>query len=354
MQTEVKKPTTLPKLNLPWVDSPFFETLLNQCTLDETTKKQVKHFADYGYLIIDPEIEDFERLSEQIIHELEPHYKGLGRIQDGWTINDAVKKLAIAPKILSILRILYQREPIPFQTLNFPKGTEQSTHSDTIHFHCVPARFMCGVWVALEDIDAYNGPLHYYPGSHKLPIFNLNHLGLSGSYQSFPYEYYSLYEDLVQGLISNGGFKKVDISVKKGQALIWAANLFHGGSPILDPNRSRHSQVTHYYFSDCIYYTPLLSDPFLKRIYMKKITNIITGEVVPHFYNDRLVVGDDEDGIINLNSTENEIDKLRFSLYKIKGELENAQNFINWVENSKFWKLRNQWFKLKKILGLVK
>jgi len=30
---------------------------------------------------------------------------------------------------------------------------------------------MCGVWLALEDIDADNGPLIYYPGSHRGPHF---------------------------------------------------------------------------------------------------------------------------------------------------------------------------------------
>ena len=33
----------------------------------------------------------------------------------------------------------------------------------------MPEGFMCGVWVALEDMDMENGPLVYYPGSHKLP-----------------------------------------------------------------------------------------------------------------------------------------------------------------------------------------
>ena len=31
---------------------------------------------------------------------------------------------------------------------------------------------MCGVWVALEDITEDNGPLHYYPGSHRLPDYD--------------------------------------------------------------------------------------------------------------------------------------------------------------------------------------
>jgi hypothetical protein len=35
--------------------------------------------------------------------------------------------------------------------------------------------------------------------------------------------------------------------------------LLHGGAPQKDLSRTRHSQVTHYYFADCKYYTPMNS-----------------------------------------------------------------------------------------------
>ncbi len=44
-------------------------------------------------------------------------------------------------------------------------------------------------------------------------------------------------------------------TIKQGQALIWYANLLHGGAAQTDLSRSRHSQVTHYYFENCTYYT---------------------------------------------------------------------------------------------------
>ncbi|NES91359.1 phytanoyl-CoA dioxygenase family protein, partial [Okeania sp. SIO2B9] len=235
------------------------------------------------------------------------------RIQDAWTFNQDVKKIATSSKIINLLKILYQREPIPFQTLNFKFGTQQSTHSDSIHFSSMPARFMCGVWVALEDVDANNGPLHYYPGSHKLPIFDLNDLGITGSYQNKPYDVYPIYEEFLQSLIEHNGLKKVELYVKKGQALIWAANLLHGGSPVLDKNRTRYSQVTHYYFSDCMYYIPLLSDPFLHRIHLKEVRNIMTGKVVDHIYNGEK---------IEVNPEQYEVERLKYQLLQFQEELE--------------------------------
>lgn len=435
---------TIPVINWPWIDSPFFEELLEKSNLNAETKDLVKQFAEFGYLILDTELDDFDRLAERIITALAPVYAEQGkvkdawifneRIQDAWTFNKDVQTIATAPKILSLLKILYQREPIPFQTLNFPKGTEQTTHSDAIHFHSVPARFMCGVWVALEDVDANNGPLHYYPQSHKLPIFSLNDLGIRGSHQKDTYEFYPVYEKFLQDLIEQKQLKKVDLSLKKGQALIWAANLLHGGSPILDPQRTRHSQVTHYYFSECMYYTPLLSDPFLHRLHSKQIRNIITGEVVPQFYNgqeiqvepgeylvDRLHAQLDrmqteseqwqaqyyqaqtesqqlrqqmeqwqtqlhhiqteseqwrmqmyrsqeeseqwktqmlrsqaecEQWKTQMYRAQAELEQLRGQLHQYQAEIEIAKSRIEAMETSKFWRLRAQWFQLKKILGL--
>ena len=313
----------IPVMNMPWVDSPFFERTFSQLNLDNETRKLVKQFAEKGYVIIDDlGIENITEIIDSIVKDLTHIYGEKGkiksawiyhdRIQDAWTFNQDVKKIASAPQIINLLKILYQREPIPFQTLNFRFGTEQSTHSDSIHFSSVPARFMCGVWVALEDIDANNGPLHYYPGSHKLPIFELNDLGITGSYQNKPYDIYPVYEEFLQSLIEDNGLKKVELYVKKGQALIWAANLLHGGSKVLDKNRTRYSQVTHYYFSDCMYYIPLLSDPFISRIHFKEVKNIITEEVVNHIYNGEK---------IKINPEEYEIERLKYKLLQFEEEL---------------------------------
>ncbi|NEN88804.1 MAG: phytanoyl-CoA dioxygenase [Okeania sp. SIO3H1] len=311
-------------MNLPLVDSPFFEEIFSQLTLDKETKKLVKQFAEQGYIIIDDlGIENIAETTDRIVKDLTPIYGDKGkvesawiyhdRIQDAWTFNQDVKKIATSPKILNLLKILYQREPIPFQTLNFKFGTQQSTHSDSIHFSSMPARFMCGVWIALEDIDANNGPLHYYPGSHKLPVFDLNDLGITGSYQNKPYDVYPIYEEFLQSLIEHNGLKKVELYVKKGQALIWAANLLHGGSLVLDKNRTRYSQVTHYYFSDCMYYIPLLSDPFLHRIHLKEVRNIMTEKVVDHIYNGEK---------IEVNPEQYEIERLKYQLLQFQEELE--------------------------------
>ncbi len=212
-------------------------------------------------LILDFEID--EQLLDGAIENIEPFYKrdeaasryahGT-RVQDAWRFDTCVRQIALEQRVLQALRELVGREPRPFQTLNFPVGTEQKTHSDTIHFNSQPAGFMAGAWVALEDVDEGNGALVYYPGSHRLPEIGMQDVGVPPSYA-----HYGKYEDYIQSMVEEMELRSQRGILKKGQVLIWHANLLHGGGRHPDKARSRHSQVTHYYFSGCRYYTPMMS-----------------------------------------------------------------------------------------------
>src|SRR3954462_15660442 len=64
------------------------------------------------------------------------HYPN--RVQDAWRIRPGVRALATAPQVLRLLEGLYGRRPLPFQTLNFRRGTQQAPHSDAMHFSSQP------------------------------------------------------------------------------------------------------------------------------------------------------------------------------------------------------------------------
>jgi hypothetical protein len=276
----------IPDLNFPWTSSPLFERLLEESGLAEAGREMVRAFARDGFVQFDPEIPDFARLAGDIIAQCSrlPEYPQ--RVTDAWPRIEGVRDLATAPGVLSVLRTLYRREPIPMQTLNFGRGTEQRAHSDAMHFDSVPHGFMCGVWVALEDVDDDNGPLEYYPGSHRLPRLDHLALGITASEQR-GYERYGDYEELVQATVRELKLERRVLRIPRGQAIVWAANLLHGGSPIKDPTRSRHSQVTHYYFEGCLYYQPQRSDPFLGRVRWLDKRDVRSGRLIPQVYNGR-------------------------------------------------------------------
>jgi len=224
------------------------------------TESQVAAFNERGYLVADFSLN--ESMLDAIVEKVQPLYPEdyqqnptlPARVQDAWKSIDEVRQLARDMSIAQALQQLVGRQSLPFQTLNFPIGTRQFTHSDTVHFNSIPSNYMAGVWVALEDIDEDNGPLLYYPGSHKLHEYSMHDFDLEPGYHN-----YHKYEECIQKVIEREQLQVEYGVIKKGEALIWHANLLHGGAPQKDLTRTRHSQVTHYYFADCKYYTPMNS-----------------------------------------------------------------------------------------------
>lgn len=157
-----------------------------------------------------------------------------------------------------------------------------------IHFSSVPERFMCGVWMALEDVYEDNGPLHYYPKSHKLPFYEMSDMGIKGSesvkMKNGYMDYGDYYENFIAEVVKDLALEKKTLSIKKGQALIWSANLLHGGEKINKAGSTRNSQVTHYYFEDCLYYIPLFSDIAIKKMDIRTITDISSGNLIDNKY----------------------------------------------------------------------
>ena len=259
----------------PWFMSPRFEEELEARQLSPELEETVRNFAENGYLVVDDlGLTDFDALAERVTTSLGVIHEGgtYNRIADAWEENEDVLAVATAPKILELLDLIYGRRPIPFQTLNFWKGSQQKTHSDAVHFHSFPQHLMCGVWVAFEDTDDRNGALHYYPGTHMLPVVEYADLGLAAGK-----DFYGHYSSFVDELIEGRNLKKEVPFLKRGQAIIWAANLLHGGDTINDPDSTRVSQVTHYYFDGCSYYTPVRSDFATGKIFFRQIMDLTTG-----------------------------------------------------------------------------
>ena len=279
---------------IPIVHSPFMEELFEKLNYTEKQKALCRQYSEAGYIVIDPEIPDVAGVEKRIHTDLAEQFKVKSRIINAWKFNADVRALAVLPKVHKVLETLYGRRPIPFQTISFEYGTEQPTHSDTVHFNCKPEGFMCGVWIALEDIDENNGPLHYYPGSHLMPRYDFSVLGIPASLNKEQMKNkegtrakdslgYHLPEFLSQVVKAKGWQKELGL-MRQGQAVIWAANTYHGGEPIADRYRTRHSQVTHYYFEGCTYYTPYFSDPIIGNVQYREITNIKTNQKVPNTY----------------------------------------------------------------------
>ena len=167
----------------------------------------------------------------------------------------------------AVLSVLLGDKAILFQSINFLTGSEQATHSDSIHMTTFPLGGLLGVWIALEDITNENGPLHYYPGSHKLPYYLNGDYGNEGNVFFLGNKSYADYEDMIAERIKDQKLEKVKFFAKKGDLIIWHANLFHGGDPHLNKDKTRKSMVFHYFNENAICYHEISQRPALIKQY---------------------------------------------------------------------------------------
>jgi hypothetical protein len=280
---------------VPLIESPVFKAELERMALSPTERELAIALNRDGYAVIDFPDPSLDQRIARIRAHLAPQLgiddsdptsnkqTGVGRVQDAWKTNPDVKAIAANPALLDLLSRLYGRRAFPFQTLNFAAGTQQHLHTDAVHFSSIPQRFMCGVWVALEDIAADAGPLCYVPGSHKWPILDNALIGRRGAGQELA-SAQDPYHEAWHALIAEHPRPTELFFARKGQALIWCANLLHGGSVQNDSRLTRWSQVTHYYFDDCVYYTPAFSDEYLGRLALRKLVSIADGAPKPNLY----------------------------------------------------------------------
>jgi hypothetical protein len=281
---------------VPLVHSPFFDEVVATSNWDAETRRVAEALNRDGFAVIDFDEPELDALAADIDARLfadlpwddwrAGRLDGLERVSDAWPHNESVRRIAGNAKVIGLLSRVYGREAFPFQTLNFAIGSQQDVHIDLVHFASTPENFMCGVWLALEDVAEGAGPLRYYPGSHRWPVFYNEHVGRAAP----PADQLGLDADLLARVwrkqAEAAGVEPVEFYPKKGQALIWAAGLHHGGAPHVNRAASRKSQVTHYFFRDCAYWTPIGSDPFAGRIaFRHALPDVRTGEVVPNAVN---------------------------------------------------------------------
>jgi hypothetical protein len=174
------------------------------------------------------------------------------RIEHLHTLGGKFTELFKDLKIRKELKNLYGVEMLPCQSLAYKYGSQQSVHSDYIHLTPYPKNLMCGVWVALEDVVEDSGELVVYPGSHKEKSYLRRHLNLelvrNNDYSVFGEELDTNWK------INSIKYTQQKALLKKGDILIWDANLLHEGSLRKIINITRRSVVFHFFGKGAICY----------------------------------------------------------------------------------------------------
>ncbi|HWE50041.1 MAG TPA: phytanoyl-CoA dioxygenase family protein [Bryobacteraceae bacterium] len=261
----------------PWLDLPDaeerIEDKLREGRITEEEARQCRFWVQNGYIVVGNLFEDAILQSVWCAYEdaartgkivLLPEKASDDDPYPGRFLNPHRKVGAFCqilkhPGMLHWLRVLTERQPKPLQTIAGHKGSQQGIHSDSIHMTTYPLGYLTAAWIAFEDIHPDSGPLVYYPGSHRLPYVFSKDVGITESeFKKEGYSsYHAKYEPYIKGLIEQHKIEPHYFRAKKGDVLIWHANLLHGGSARRDMQLSRKAVVCHFFVKGSFVYHDL-------------------------------------------------------------------------------------------------
>lgn len=236
--------------------------------LSPENQESARHYDDNGYIIIknylsQEKVATINTEIERLMREQKIKFNTVNKLMFAIHQSSLLRGIGEQTQLKDFLGVLLDGEAVLFQSINFIMGSEQHTHSDSIHMTTYPLGGLLGVWIALDDITTENGPLHYYPGSHKLPCYLNSDYDNEGNEFLIGEKSYKAYEEMIENKIQEKGLKKEVFLANKGDLLIWHANLFHGGEPHHDKNLTRKSMVLHYFKKDSICYHEITQRPAL-------------------------------------------------------------------------------------------
>ena len=170
----------------------------------------------------------------------------LTKVLDTYHYLPTARELIFAEPVRQFLVAVFEENLLAFQSLHFEKGSTQSIHQDTAYVVLEEPMKLCASWVALQDVSAGSGELVYYPGSHRLPDYIYGEGRKHYNHQRDPHEQHMRHLASLHEGSQATGLELQAFLPMKGDVLIWAADLAHGGAPIANAQLTRRSLVTHY------------------------------------------------------------------------------------------------------------
>ena len=234
----------------PWLDQPDAANAIDaklgagEITADQAN--QCRFWEQNGYIVIPRLLDDatlnivwagYEEAVAKGKITLEPEPAAADDPYPGRYLNPHKKVAAFCrilkhQEMLGWIRLLTGHQPKALQTIAAHKGSQQGVHSDSIHMTTYPLGYLTAAWIAFEDIHPDCGPLVYYPGSHKLPYLFSKDVGITeDDFKREGYApYHARYEPAIREVIETNQIEPHYFHARKGDVLIWHANLLHGGS----------------------------------------------------------------------------------------------------------------------------
>lgn len=243
-----------------WFNADFDDDIPMSLEPAEDARAAQRHLLRWGFCVLHEQlpsriVEDFRIELAAAIDRGDLTYRAgsSDRIHGAHQKMPSARAAWLYPPVLQFLEEYFKDTPCACQTLTYVNGSEQNAHQDSIHLTPYPSGFMCGVWIALEDVQENSGELFVYPGSHRTGSLRAGPLGLHKVVNE-DYSHYATFDRAIMDLVESHGYERLIYRPKAGQILVWHENLIHGGSSRLNHERTRLSVVSHYFAKGSVGY----------------------------------------------------------------------------------------------------
>ena len=139
--------------------------------------------------------------------------------------------------------MLLEGMPLVMNTLNFEYGAQQDDHIDTVYMPPKKRKlYACNVDCVGDDYCKCRPSALLRSGSHKISPYLFSHGKTNAINPELP-GFYSY----IQSELRERNIEAETLTAEAGDLFIWHAQLLHGGTPILQAEKTRRSLVTHYF-----------------------------------------------------------------------------------------------------------
>ena len=221
-------------------------------------------YRDNGYIIYDDVFSDADCDAVLSIYERHADDDYATILNLDREVPDIRERVMKCAAVVDIIEALTESEMVGCQTFFLFKkpgtryaGQEFNPHQDNSYPQAKPGAYLA-VDIALTDQDAHSGGICLWPGTHKLGLLPFED---QTGYREKEGEKAGNATVLPQNVCLEGIdtyglippvtlYPKVDVSLKKGQAIVFEGNLIHASYPNCS-NRWRPAIITNYLRFDC-------------------------------------------------------------------------------------------------------
>ena len=221
--------------------SAFFDEETIQCANAELDDLWNSRFSRNNSLVID--VFDGSPARRYLRDAKDEARSHVYKLNDVFLESTLTRDLALDDRLAGILNELADGEVSICNSLHFERGSEQPLHFDTYYMPPPANGKLIVTSICLEDVHPDAGPVRYVPGSHSIPPY-FNTGGTRHARNNIELAEATAH---TQRHIDELGLQTETFLGRRGDVLIWHEQLYHGGSPIIDRDRTRRSLVTHYW-----------------------------------------------------------------------------------------------------------